>query len=268
MKTLKLVAGLALAALVLSSCRSNNAANQAKAPLPAPQTFSQPTVPAANPPLAPIPIAGMIQVTNGSTRLAEVATNSSQPDTPNSSELGGANRDPFAALPPGDLRVSPTVAAQFVATTPQPAVSKPQASKSQASAKLSFSQPMPLPKVQVKPTALSPQPVQTAILPVPAPITVLPSLPAAPPPAATFQEAAPPTLTNLADTVAITGVLQVGGKLTAIVQEPDASARYVQSGDYLANGKVLLKRITMSKNGQPTVILQQNGQEVLKTVGA
>ncbi|MBW4419254.1 MAG: hypothetical protein KME13_08490 [Myxacorys californica WJT36-NPBG1] len=267
MKTLKLVTGLALAALVLSSCRSNNAATQAKAPLPAPQTFSQPTVPAANPPLAPIPIAGMIQVTNGSTRLAEVATNSSQPDTPNPSELGGANRDPFAALPPGDLRVSPTVAAQFVATTPQPTVSKPQASKSQASAKLSFSQPMPLPKVQVKPTALSPQPVQAAILPVPAPITVLPSLPAAASPTETFQ-AAPPTLTNLADTVAITGVLQVGGKLTAIVQEPDASARYVQSGDYLANGKVLLKRITMSKNGQPTVILQQNGQEVLKTVGA
>ncbi|MBW4537989.1 MAG: hypothetical protein KME43_02450 [Myxacorys chilensis ATA2-1-KO14] len=259
MKTLKLVTGLALAALVLSSCRSNNVANQAKAPLPAPQTFSQPTVPAANPPLSPIPIAGMIQVTNGSTRLTEVATNSSQPDTP--------DRDPFAALPPGDLRASPTVAAQFAATTPQPAATKPQASKSQASAKLSFSQSMPLPRVQVKPTALSSQPVQTAILPVPAPITVLPSLPVAPPPAETFQ-AAPPTLTNLADTVAITGVLQVGGKLTAIVQEPDASARYVQSGDYLANGKVLLKRITMSKNGQPTVILQQNGQEVLKTLGA
>lgn len=262
MKTLKLTTSLALAALVVSSCGSNNA-NQAKAPLPAPQTFSQPLVPAATPPLPPVPIAGMIQVTNGSTRLAQVATDS------NPSQSGTVERDPFAALPPGDLRISPKVAAQFVATTPQSAISKPQlANKSQPTATLTVSQPMPLPNVQVKPIALSPQPVQTAILPVPAPITVLPALPTMASPASTDPESAPPALTNLADTVAITGVLQVGGKLTAIVQEPDASARYVQSGDYLANGQVLLKRITMSKNGQPTVILQQNGKEVLKTVGA
>jgi hypothetical protein len=251
MHNLKQFVGLASAALVLSSCGVDNA-KQAKVPAPvaAPQTFSQPTVPASNSRLLPIPIQGIIQVTNGQTRVAQVSTST--------------DRDPFAAIPPSEIMVSPKLATQISAkNAPRLAVSQ-----SRSTAKSAAVTPnLPTASiVRTKPVTIS----QTSVLPAPAPIAVLPTLPSNSPPVpiSALQGAAPPALTQLADTVAITGVLQVGGKLTAIVQEPDSSPRYVQSGDYLANGQVLLKRIVMSQHGQPTIILQENGKEVTKTVGA
>ncbi|NDJ16046.1 hypothetical protein [Myxacorys almedinensis] len=263
MKTLKLMTGLASATLVLASCGSPPT-NQANQPSPIPQTFSQPTVPAAPPVLPSVPIQGMIQVTNGSARVAQISAGGQ------ASNPSGGDRDPFAALPPGDLRISPRMAAQLLAkpTPPQKLTQSQPQPKAQSSTSASF----PLPKVQVNAVPGGvPNSVQTAILPAPAPITALPPLAIAATASASVNalpNSVPVTLTALAETVTITGVLQVGGKLTAIVQEPDASPRYVQSGDYLANGQVLLKRITMSRSGEPTIILQQNGKDVIKSLGA
>jgi hypothetical protein len=59
----------------------------------------------------------------------------------------------------------------------------------------------------------------------------------------------------------------VGGKWNVIVQEPNApTSRYVRVGDSLANGQVLVKRV-IAGSGDPIVVLQQNGREVMKSVG-
>ncbi|MCY7274984.1 MAG: DUF3299 domain-containing protein, partial [Phormidesmis sp. CAN_BIN44] len=99
------------------------------------------------------------------------------------------------------------------------------------------------------------------------PIAALPPLPTNQTPLSI----APPAIsqTSLADAVQITGVVQIGGKAIAIIQSPEeGTARYVKPGDSVANGRVLLKRIIMSKNGEPTIVLQQNGVEVIKSVGS
>ena len=106
-------------------------------------------------------------------------------------------------------------------------------------------------------------PPQLPSVPPLSPIVALPPLPINQAPIGTISS------TSLADAVQITGVVQVGGKAVAIIQSPqEGTARYVHPGDYVANGSVLLKRIIMSKNGEPTIVLQQNGVEVIKSVGS
>jgi hypothetical protein len=73
----------------------------------------------------------------------------------------------------------------------------------------------------------------------------------------------------LAKAVEVTGVVVVAGVPQAIVQAPnEASSRYVQAGQRLSNGQVLVKRIEMHGSSDPVVILEQNGVEVSKTVGS
>ncbi|MGD2180841.1 hypothetical protein [Lusitaniella coriacea] len=78
----------------------------------------------------------------------------------------------------------------------------------------------------------------------------------------------PPILQpTAADGVKVTGVIKVGGVPHAIVQAPGQESRYVKSGDYLANGQVLVKRIEMGNGTDPIVILEQAGVEVAKRIG-
>jgi hypothetical protein len=61
--------------------------------------------------------------------------------------------------------------------------------------------------------------------------------------------------------------MQVGGTWTIIVKEPGSpTSRYVRTGEYLANGQVLVKRIIAGAD--PVVVLQQNGVELTKVVGS
>jgi hypothetical protein len=77
---------------------------------------------------------------------------------------------------------------------------------------------------------------------------------------------APPS-TDLAKAVEITGVVQTGQSLMAIVRAPEEpTSRNVQAGDRLSNGQVLVKRISVGIAGNPTVVLEQNGVEVTKTL--
>jgi hypothetical protein len=63
-------------------------------------------------------------------------------------------------------------------------------------------------------------------------------------------------------------VVQAGDSLSAIVKAPEEqTSRYVSAGEYLSNGKILVKRIEMRSNSEPVVILQQDGIEITKFVG-
>lgn len=98
-------------------------------------------------------------------------------------------------------------------------------------------------------------------VPTPPPSSGLPgnNLPPAPP-----AQLAP----ELAQNVTVMGVIQIGEATQAIVQVPnEATSRYVQVGQRLSNGQVLVKRIEMNEGAEPVVILEQYGVEVAKAVG-
>ena len=75
------------------------------------------------------------------------------------------------------------------------------------------------------------------------------------------------SLTELAQNVLITGLVNLGDRIKLIVQAPEeATSRYVSVGQYISNGRVLVKRIEFG-SPYPTVILEQSGIEVAKEIG-
>lgn len=73
---------------------------------------------------------------------------------------------------------------------------------------------------------------------------------------------------DLATAVVVTGVVQVGDAVQAIVQAPnELTSRYVRAGQRLSNGQVLVKRIELNEGADPVVVLEQNGVEVFRAVG-
>lgn len=71
----------------------------------------------------------------------------------------------------------------------------------------------------------------------------------------------------LAQAVQVSGVVQVGDKVFAIVTAPnEPTSRYVQEGQRLAGGQVLVRRIETNR-AEPVVILEQYGVEVVRAVG-
>jgi hypothetical protein len=73
---------------------------------------------------------------------------------------------------------------------------------------------------------------------------------------------------SLAQSVAVTGVIDIGGILKAIVQAPEEKeSRYVEVGQYLSNGQILVKNIDTSDPLNPSVVFEQNGVEVSRKVG-
>lgn len=76
----------------------------------------------------------------------------------------------------------------------------------------------------------------------------------------------PPPRTTEAKGVEVTGVVQVGSQVFAIVKAPnEPTSRYVQEGQSLANGQVLVKRIEVN-TVEPLVVLEQSGVEITKMV--
>jgi hypothetical protein len=77
-----------------------------------------------------------------------------------------------------------------------------------------------------------------------------------------------PPDTRAADGTKVTGTIEVSGTIYAIVNAfGEPTSRYVRAGQMIANGKVLVKRIDTNAE-PPIVVLQQNGVEVLRAVGA
>jgi hypothetical protein len=101
----------------------------------------------------------------------------------------------------------------------------------------------------------------------------LPDLPVAigpenlpPPPPAPVPP--PPPSTELAQGTEVTGVIRAGGKVQIIVKAPnEATSRYVQVGDRIALGEVLIKEVQNLDTADPIIILEQNGIEVGKALG-
>lgn len=73
---------------------------------------------------------------------------------------------------------------------------------------------------------------------------------------------------DLAESVAVSGVVQIGNTPHAIVQAPgEPTSRYVTAGQRLSNGRILVKRIEIREGLEPRVILEENGIEVAVVVG-
>lgn len=72
---------------------------------------------------------------------------------------------------------------------------------------------------------------------------------------------------DLAKNVLITGFVELGDRVKIILQAPEeTSSRYVEVGQYVSNGKVLVKRIEPSFP-TPVVVLEESGIEVTKVIG-
>lgn len=72
---------------------------------------------------------------------------------------------------------------------------------------------------------------------------------------------------TVAKAVEVTGIVQIGDQAYAIVNAPnEPTSRYVQEGQRLAGGQVLVRRIDLNR-AEPVVILEQLGVEVVRAVG-
>jgi hypothetical protein len=113
----------------------------------------------------------------------------------------------------------------------------------------------------------------TKLTPVKPPIARGPSSGSVPPAGST-----PPALMplpaipepTLARAVEVSGVIvTMNGLAQAIVKAPnEPTSRYVSAGQRLSNGQILVKRIEVNAGSDPTVILEQNGVEVSRSVGS
>ncbi|MDX2245042.1 MAG: hypothetical protein NW224_30565 [Leptolyngbyaceae cyanobacterium bins.302] len=149
-------------------------------------------------------------------------------------------RDPFAAIPGS----APTIVVSANRPTAKVNVA-PLPTGSAASNKL--------PAIPLPPLATAPLP-NLSNSPLP-PLGV----PAAP--------IVPPSRTALAESIQVSGVVQVSGKWSVIVKEPSASSsRHVAVGEYLENGKVLVKKVVSPNSTDPIVVLQQDGVEIRKSL--
>lgn len=233
-------------ATLLVACSDGPGRDQAQSPssLPAveeakPQQFDNPVVaqaPSRSNRATPVP--GLLQPTNATARVPSIVV---------------GRRDPFAIVPSS---VPPIVISTASPATPKVAVA-----------------PLPAAAARQLPPGAKLPPITLPPLAVRSPLGSLPTLPnsaALPPvtvPAAPTAPVAPPSRTSLADAIEVSGVVQVGGKWNVIVKEPNAvSSRYVAVGEYLENGKVLVKQIVAAGNANPVVVLQQNGVEIRKSV--
>jgi hypothetical protein len=166
----------------------------------------------------------------------------------------GGRPDPFSALPltptvvikPNTDPVVPSIAPSIISLAPQ-------------------LQPPPSVAVAQQPAALPTVAVPATIPPVavvaPPPIAAPIATPIAP-------VVAPSPTIREAQTIAVSGIVQAGSRTSIIVRVPnETSSRYAVVGDYLANGKVLVKRIEM-QGAEPLVVLEQDGAEFIKPVGS
>lgn len=123
--------------------------------------------------------------------------------------------------------------------------------------------PAPVRNVPTVTVAAPPQPQTASILPLP------PLLPSGSfnslPPISVPSQSLPQR--SLAESIEISGVVEVGGKKNVIVKVPDEhTSRYVAVGERMGNGMVLVKRVEMGL--EPVVILEQGGREIVRSIGA
>jgi hypothetical protein len=68
--------------------------------------------------------------------------------------------------------------------------------------------------------------------------------------------------------IEISGMIDVAGKTQVIIKLPTESfSRYVEVGERILNGKVLVKRVEGQNSLSPTVVLEEVGVEVSRKIG-
>lgn len=73
---------------------------------------------------------------------------------------------------------------------------------------------------------------------------------------------------TLAQKVIVSGLYEANNRVKLIVQAPEEStSRYVEVGQYLSNGQVLVKSIDWDHSPIPMVTLEQSGIEISKEIG-
>jgi hypothetical protein len=116
------------------------------------------------------------------------------------------------------------------------------------------------PKIKVEPKEVAKQPTSTPTRPTEEQ-NFRPSEDSFTPPVEVFD----PTL---AKNVIISGLYEANGRTKLIVQESEeSSSRYVDIGERIADGQVLVKSVNTNYSPTPLVTLEQSGVEVSKTIG-
>jgi hypothetical protein len=78
----------------------------------------------------------------------------------------------------------------------------------------------------------------------------------------------PPARPEEATAMEVSGVIEVAGTTQVIVKLASESfSRYIEVGDRVANGKVLIKRVEGQNTLSPTVVLEEVGVEVPRKIG-
>jgi len=228
------------------SDKPDAASTPAPAPAPAPKKAEAEPEPEPEQIVEPLPSApDLIQSTNPEQRIREIE------------QSEGEQKDPFnvVSLPPiVELPEEPPEPPRNTARTPirrPPGPRNPPGPRSGASA-------LGNGEIQVQPATV--EPIIFPTLPQMEPLPPIGRLAIALGPGAL-----PPP--EIATAVTVSGVMELGGELQAIVTAPDEPTLRVKVGDRLANKTVLVKRIEISKFDRPVVILEENGYEVARELG-
>ena len=194
--------------------------------------FSNPVVPSTLAEMATVAIPGLIQPISPQARVPVITSGRS---------------DPFALLSIPPLMIG------SVSQPSQPSSGAVPAAPTLTSAlpaSLPLQPPQPLPTVALKPLAPPAHPNSMPLLP----ISRVPETPIS-----------PVSPISTAEAIDITGAMQIGNRWSVIAKEPEApSSRHVQVGDYLANGRVLVKRVVTGPGTGVIVVLQQDGRDINK----
>ncbi|MGQ4649833.1 hypothetical protein [Lyngbya aestuarii] len=285
MRHISLIALVSLVGLLIGSCQIGGDTEEAavdtveSSPAVSPATpeaspaepkFAKPLEPQKN--ADPVAVAGLIQTLPPEAVVKQLESGRSdpfavfpvQPEVTVSANPGAATRpvQRLPNIPPSGQSGSRTNRNQPVARSnvlPQP---KPPAAQGRgASASKpgtpargnagSASASKPGTPARASGSTSTPQPGGSSIAAIPELTPVIPELPDP----------------EQAKGVKVTGVIQVGGIPSAIVEVPNEPARYVRVGQRLSNGQVLVKRIEINAGPEPIVVLEQYGVEVARRVG-
>ncbi|MGD1904106.1 MAG: hypothetical protein ACFB9N_17915 [Geitlerinemataceae cyanobacterium] len=276
MRSRAIVPLLALLAVVASGCGGSDApdaatdpaaqdptaAAPANVPVAAPtdaadddgaEPFDSPTVAAAP---TSIPAAeGLTASTNPNERAIQVQRQIQSGQGATSNPFGILPVEPVADIPQGALTgtdaASTEAAEKAAAEAAEEAVNLPPSS--------------PLPPL----TAQASSPAPDLPFPIVPDVSAIPYVPPEERPVPQIDLTPPPPSTELAETIEVLGVIQVGSEIQVLIRTPNSpTGRYVSVGDTVANGQVLVRRVErLQGGGEPVVILVQNGIEVARGVG-
>lgn len=250
---------IALLVLWLGGCQSSEPPqeNSQATPQPTPQAtppaqpnFEKPMQPGTTTPKGKIQVSGLIPNTN--------------PDTQAKTAIKGRN-DPFAGFSVQPIiKVNPTESATN--QTSQAPNFIPVPSNMPGTSAKAPGQPVSTTKAKPPQSSSRQTPLAKPVASNTNSQRTFPKLPSS---SQSFPQPSPqPPQPVLAQGVAVTGVVELGGITQVIVKAPDEQfSRYVRVGDYLSNGQVKVKRIESSYSSTPIVVLEQYGIEVSKQVG-